>query len=1027
MRCVIAAAMMAFCLPVLGASESRQELAEHFARALVTLDMTSLDAIATHPIRYVAAWSSAETLVTSSRCIELRSKPRVDMIGTGKSLQGRVTIDAVATGARTGRIRGVPKSWILTFARVQGHWKVSEAQTYEDLLAKRLATFASSDTYDGELRAGDYDSEVLLTALSKQLQQYPSMDMLRQRIVDAAMMVATSDAERARAWCINARAALADAEQQSHLIERCRASAVASQDPDAIAEASLTGATRSANNSRSRVLALENSVSMLHNVDDQSVPLQALTTLAALRHAVGDEREALMLAQRLQELAVVCRIGRAEFDAHTTMLGIYYEQDYWDLAIQEAQAAVHFADWEGDKMALLSAHMNLGACHERSHHFDAALREYERAGELAGDYGGPVAAINSANLAGSLLNHNRLDEASRWASIAVERARASHSPTAQIEALITRSRVAYAQNRFEASGDDAAEAASLARRQHSASELEALVAEADALECVGKSAESLPILDRAIELIETRRSGFSREPDSQARFFSDHRTAHLSAIRILVDGGRLAEALSYAERATARVLLGAIQDIGSDPMLSLNREQRKALATLNQRIQHLNGMLIHGTEEPSSLAAKLNDARNELSRFRIARTIEHSVRGVDKLPDLGVMDIDIESDTVALEYVVEQNRTTVFVVYKDHDGLHVEAHQIEISQRSLNEKVDRFLRLLASRDLEYQRDAGDLYQLLIAPVSERIAPYRVLCVVPNGSLWRLPFHVLAPRSGEPLLLTHSIYYAPSLGYVHAAHVRARNRNHDQGHALMAFGNPIPSGAPPASARGFTAGDLRPLPDAAKEAVGIAALYGPATSRAYTGTSARSSVFRTEAPKYRILHIGTHALLDDHAPMNSALVLMSDPTADDDGIVDAREIASMNLNADLAVLAACDTAMGRVDEGEGMLGLSWSFMIAGCTTTVVSQWSVNSRATSILMVEFHRRLRNGETVAEALRHAALILRSRPQYAHPYYWAPFIVSGDGTERLTSIETIAPRLEQQTTRLRLGEIGSTPPHNR
>jgi len=1017
---------MAFCLPVLGASESRQALTEHFARALVNLDMTSLDAIATHPIRYVTAWSSVETLVTSSRCIELRSQPRVDMIGSGKSLQGRVTIDAVATGARTGRIRGVPKSWILTFERVQGHWRISEVQTYEDLLAKRLAGITTSDSAFGELGAGGYDPAALLTSLNNQLAQSPAAE-IRRRFADAALVAATTDAERARALCLNVRTMLADAEQQSRLIERCRAAAVASQDSDAIAEASLAAGSRSANDVQSQVLALENSVSMLHFVDDQSVPLSALATLAGVHHVGGDEREALMLAQRLQELAVVCRIGRAEFDAHTTMLGIYYEKDYWDLAIQEAQAAVHFADWEGDKMALLCAHMNLGACHEMSHHFDAAQREYERAVELAGDYGGPVAAINNANLARSLMNHNRLHEAAKWASIAVELARASRSPSAQIAALIARSSVAYAQNRFEASGDDAAEAASLARHQRRASELEALVAEADALECVGKSAESLSILDRAIELIETRRSSFSGEPDNQARFFSDHRTAHLSAIRILVDGGRLAEALSYAERATARVLLGAIQDMGSDPMLSLSGEQRKTLATLNQRIQHLNGMLIHGTEEPSSLAAKLNDARSELSRFRIARTIEHSGHGVDRLPDLGVTDIDVESDTVALEYVVEQDRTTVFVIYKDHDGLHVEAHQIEISQQSLNEKVDRFLRSLASRDLEYQRDAGDLYRLLIAPVSERIARYQVLCIVPNGSLWRLPFQVLAPRSGEPLLLTHSIYYAPSLGYVHAAHVRARNRNHDQGHDLMAFGNPIPSGAPPASARGFTAGDLRPLPDAAREAIGIAALYGAASSRVYTGTSARSSVFRTEAPKYRILHIGTHALLDDHAPMNSALVLMSDPTTDDDGIVDAREIASMNLNADLAVLAACDTAMGRVDEGEGMLGLSWSFMIAGCTTTVVSQWSVDSRATSVLMVELHRHLKNGEAVAEALRHAALTLRSRPQYAHPYYWAPFIVSGDGTERLTSIETVAPQPEQQTTRLRLGEAGRTPPHNR
>jgi len=1003
MRWVIAAALMAFCLPVLGASESRQALTEDFARALVNLDMRSLDAIATHPIRYVAAWSSAETLVTSSRCIELLSQPRVDMTGSGMSLQGRVTIDAVATGARTGRLRGVQKSWILTFARVQGHWRISEAQTYEDLLARRLANIPTSDSAFVELRAGGYDPSALLTSLNNQLAQTPAVE-IRGRIADAALMAATTEPERARALCLDVRAQRGDAEQQSHRIKQCRAAALHSQDPDAIAEAALTaGAGRT-----DRVIALERSVSMLQAVDDQSVPLTALYALTMLYHTSGDERQALLLAQRLQELAVISRIGRAELNAHTSMLGIYYDQDYWDLAMHEARSAAVLADWAGDGNARLRAYMNLGACEEMSRHPDEALREYERAATAAGDTGGSLAATNQANLARSLVDHHRLPEAARWASMAVQMARASRTSLyvemdcySTIEALLARAYVAHAQHRFEASRQDAVEAAALAHDHYPPLEPEAIVAEADALECLVRSEESIAILGHAIELTETRRNNAGGERDGQAHFSSDHRTAYLSTVRVLLDRGRLAEALWYAERATARVLLGAIQDIGSDPMLSLSGDEKKALATLNQRIQHLNGMLIHGTEEPSSLAARLDDARNELSRFRVARTIEHAGRGVDKLPDLGVMDIDIESDTVALEYVVEQDRTTVFVAYKEHDGLHVEAHQIEISQRSLNEKIDRFLRLLSSRDLEYQRDADDLYRLLIAPVSERIAPYRVLCIVPNGSLWRLPFHVLAPRSGEPLLLTHSIYYAPSLGYVHAAHVRARNRNHDQGHDLMAFGNPIPSGAPPANARGFTAGDLRPLPDAAKEAIGIAALYGTASSRVYTGTSARSSVFRTEAPKYRILHIGTHALLDDHAPMNSALVLMSDPATGDDGILDAREIASMSLNADLAVLAACDTAMGRVDEGEGMLGLSWSFMIAGCTTTVVSQWSVDSRATSNLMVELHRRLRNGEAVAEALRHAALTLRSRPQYAHPYYWAPFIVSGDGTERLTAAE--------------------------
>src|SRR5438067_1767984 len=112
MRCIIAAIMLVVSLPAFGAAETRPSLAAKFARALVALDMGGLDAIATHPIRYVTAWNSLTTLVTSSRCLDLRSEPRVDMIGSGLSLHARVTVDALVTGARSGKVRTVPRSWI---------------------------------------------------------------------------------------------------------------------------------------------------------------------------------------------------------------------------------------------------------------------------------------------------------------------------------------------------------------------------------------------------------------------------------------------------------------------------------------------------------------------------------------------------------------------------------------------------------------------------------------------------------------------------------------------------------------------------------------------------------------------------------------------------------------------------------------------------------------------------------------------------------------------------------------------------
>jgi CHAT domain-containing protein len=105
------------------------------------------------------------------------------------------------------------------------------------------------------------------------------------------------------------------------------------------------------------------------------------------------------------------------------------------------------------------------------------------------------------------------------------------------------------------------------------------------------------------------------------------------------------------------------------------------------------------------------------------------------------------------------------------------------------------------------------------------------------------------------------------------------------------------------------------------------------------------------------------------------------------------MAELNLNAELVVLSACNTARGEERSGEGVIGLSWALLVAGCPTQVVSQWSVDDASTARLMADFYRRQRGGAGKAEALRAAGAKLRSAKQYRHPYYWAPFILMGDG----------------------------------
>lgn len=137
-------------------------------------------------------------------------------------------------------------------------------------------------------------------------------------------------------------------------------------------------------------------------------------------------------------------------------------------------------------------------------------------------------------------------------------------------------------------------------------------------------------------------------------------------------------------------------------------------------------------------------------------------------------------------------------------------------------------------------------------------------------------------------------------------------------------------------------------------------------------------------------------LDDSNPMYSRLVMVrSENDPDDDGLLEAHGIMQLNLHADLVVLSACQTARGRFGAAEGMVGMSWAFLLASVPTMVASQWKVDSGSTAKLMINFHKNLENSRTndssKAGALRSAALQVMREPRYKHPFFWASFVLVG------------------------------------
>jgi CHAT domain-containing protein len=276
-----------------------------------------------------------------------------------------------------------------------------------------------------------------------------------------------------------------------------------------------------------------------------------------------------------------------------------------------------------------------------------------------------------------------------------------------------------------------------------------------------------------------------------------------------------------------------------------------------------------------------------------------------------------------------------------------------------------------------------------------------LVIAPDDKLWDLPFQALLTGANRFLIEDAAITYAPSLTVLREMAKRRKNRGPNSAPAtLLALGNPLLS-RETVNRAALTLRDekLDPLPDAEKEVKALSRLYGSARSKVYIGAEAREDRLKAEATQARVLHFATHGILNNASPMYSHLVLAQGDT-NEDGLLEAWELMQLDLKADLAVLSACETARGRFGAGEGIIGLSWAMFIAGVPSIVVSQWKVESASARDLMISFHRQAltspvvaKSKATKAEALRQAALKLMKNSETSHPFYWAGFVLVGDG----------------------------------
>jgi CHAT domain-containing protein len=524
-----------------------------------------------------------------------------------------------------------------------------------------------------------------------------------------------------------------------------------------------------------------------------------------------------------------------------------------------------------------------------------------------------------------------------------------------------------------------------------------------------ETAKAQQAFNEAVATIENLRSQVADE-QAQESFFGTRTAPFYELVKLYADQNDSLSAFNYAERAKSRTLLDVLRNGRTDINKTMTAEEQKQERRLKSELVSINAQISREGESDKRDAARVSDLQKQLEKkrlefedFQMRLNTAHPElkiqRGEMKPVSLAESANDLLPDnkSALLEYVVADNKAFLFVLTRDtSQKISLKVYPIEIKGNDLAERTESFRAKLAKGDLDFSKQAQDLYDLLLKPAEIQLKNKTNLIIVPDSALWDLPFQALQPAQGKYLIETAAISYAPSLTALREMAKKNKGKNFTDA-TLLAFGNPTIGKETSEQVKQVFMGEtLEPLPEAERLVNGLGKLYGAGRSKIFVGAEAQEETAKTESPKYRIVQFAAHGILNDVSPMYSHIVLsQKENNSSEDGLLEAWEMKDLNLNAEMVVLSACETARGKIGSGEGVIGMSWALFIAGAPTTVATQWKVESSSTTELMLEFHRQLLTGKNItkAEALRRASLKLLKMPQYKHPSYWAGFVMVGDG----------------------------------
>ncbi|WP_028865421.1 CHAT domain-containing protein [Psychromonas aquimarina] len=475
----------------------------------------------------------------------------------------------------------------------------------------------------------------------------------------------------------------------------------------------------------------------------------------------------------------------------------------------------------------------------------------------------------------------------------------------------------------------------------------------------GDPEKALNYYRQSVEVIEQQRATINTEA-SKIGFIGNKEAVYQDLVSLLIKQGKLDQAFIYAERSKARALIDTLAGKQEFTAKDSDQQTPMLLAQLNTIESDLTTADYSDTSGRSRSVDRglLRKTQKQLQQTQpeLASLLTVSTPQVTELQE------SLADDETMIEFYGSGRKLFAFLLSRGGIKAAVlNGEDLAASVSALRSD------LLKTNSNTYQHNANLLYQRLFKPLKDELHTKKLI-IVPHGPLHYLPFNALYNGS-DFLIDQYDISILPS-----ASVMAFLNKEVTAAQPLLILGNP-------------ELGDAKlALPGAEQEAKAIASKQ-PGTSL-QLGSDATETQVKENGALFKSLHFASHGIFDPETPLSSGLLLAGDKS--NDGMLTVRELYELNLNADLVTLSACETGLGKVANGDDVVGFTRGFLYAGTNSIISSLWKVDDQATSRLMQNFYTNMAGTSDKRLALKNAQLAVKANYN-RHPYYWAAFQLTG------------------------------------